>query len=757
LHAQRLLIERGSAQPNQINQIEEDLVRLIRDRTVDTLGLNPPALHALWTLHGLGRFQAPDGSPRARLAAAEALGHPAPSVRRTALMVLRDPGGLALILHGKLLDDPDPQVRLAALLAVADLSPVSGSPRVQTPSDTSDATSRPAVELEAELGGNLYAMLQKTENAADHWIPQAATAAAARHDDAFLRSVLGRATVRSSVNEPPLRGNVLTNASFENEQDGRPQSWITVTHSGRGEFSLANTGRTGARSVRISSTAGADVSWSQRIGVQPRCEYRLTGWVKTENLTAIRGGRGAQFNIHEIQGDKNARSRALTGSQDWTELEILFNSGEYTALTVNCLFGGWGHATGTAWFDDVELVPVSAPALPGEVGQVLQVVTAHYAARAPVETIVPTLTALAGASPAVAGAILDGLIAGWPADKAPRLDEPAAQTVSGLMQTLPAPVRDRVALLAQRWGRSELFAAALPAITADLRRQIGDPTATDSQRVGAARRLVTLDDRPQSLEAVLQSMNPLMPPVLAAGLVNAANESRHPQAPPTLLAAWNKFSPAARRALITALLRRPESIVTLLDAVEHGTVSRTDLAAEHWSQLKRHPDQALADRATALSNAAGSISADREAVVKKLLPLAAQKGDRDRGRAVFTAQCANCHSFNGTGGKIGPELTGIGARPRADLLIEILDPNRSVEANYRLWNVSTKDGEIYSGRLEAETQGALEILDTAGQKHVIQRSQITSLDASQLSIMPVGFETLPEPDLVGLLEYLANP
>ena len=175
------------------------------------------------------------------------------------------------------------------------------------------------------------------------------------------------------------------------------------------------------------------------------------------------------------------------------------------------------------------------------------------------------------------------------------------------------------------------------------------------------------------------------------------------------------------------------------------------------SQLKRHPDQALADRATALSNAAGSISADREAVVKKLLPLAAQKGDRDRGRAVFTAQCANCHSFNGTGGKIGPELTGIGARPRADLLIEILDPNRSVEANYRLWNVSTKDGEIYSGRLEAETQGALEILDTAGQKHVIQRSQITSLDASQLSIMPVGFETLPEPDLVGLLEYLANP
>src|SRR5262249_52838667 len=127
LHAQRLLIERGSAQPDQIGQIEEDLVRLIRDRTVDALGLNVPALHALWTLHGLGRIQSPDGSPRARLAAAEALGHPSASVRRTALMVLPDPGALALILRGKLLEDPDPQVRLAALLAVADLPVASGS------------------------------------------------------------------------------------------------------------------------------------------------------------------------------------------------------------------------------------------------------------------------------------------------------------------------------------------------------------------------------------------------------------------------------------------------------------------------------------------------------------------------------------------------------------------------------------------------------------------------------------------------------
>ncbi len=105
---------------------------------------------------------------------------------------------------------------------------------------------------------------------------------------------------------------------------------------------------------------------------------------------------------------------------------------------------------------------------------------------------------------------------------------------------------------------------------------------------------------------------------------------------------------------------------------------------------------------------------------------------------------------------MGPDLTGVGSRDRADILLEILDPNRSVEANYRSWNVTTKDGETFSGRLEAETQTTVEILDTTAQKHVIQRKNIVTLAASQLSVMPAGFESLPPEDLKALLEYLSQ-
>jgi putative heme-binding domain-containing protein len=142
--------------------------------------------------------------------------------------------------------------------------------------------------------------------------------------------------------------------------------------------------------------------------------------------------------------------------------------------------------------------------------------------------------------------------------------------------------------------------------------------------------------------------------------------------------------------------------------------------------------------------------------VKKLLPLAKEKGDVSHGKDVFTATCAVCHTFNGQGGKVGPDLSGIGAKDKTEILLDILDPNRSVEANYRLWNVTTKEGDTFSGRLETETQTSVEILDTTGQKHAIQRKDIASMDGSANSIMPTGFEALPPDDLKSLLAFMTE-
>lgn len=413
----------------------------------------------------------------------------------------------------------------------------------------------------------------------------------------------------------------------------------------------------------------------------------------------------------------------------------------------------------------------------GEGDRVVRLVTAHYAQRGPVDTILSTLSALQEASPAVAGAVLDGLVAGWPQGRSPLLGDAEKEKLNTLMASLPQTARDRLLALAQRWGQGSLFGTSVPAIIASLKKEVTDVSAKDDSRAAAAKRLIALEDKPEDWKLVLEQVALLTPPDLAVSLVNALGESRDgrvsdgatafassrrdlktPSSPlaEAVIEHWAQFTPTVRRAAIVLLMRRSEWAGALLQAIENRTINRTDLAPEHWAQLKQYPDPLVSRRAERLSERGAINATGREEIVVKFLPLAKEKGDPARGRGVFTTNCAVCHTFNGEGKNVGPDLTGIGARERSEILADILDPNRSVEANYRAWIVTTKDNETYTGRLESETQTTVEILDANAQKHVFQRKDIASMQGSQLSIMPNGFETLPPDDLKGLLEYLTQ-
>ncbi|HTI72225.1 MAG TPA: PVC-type heme-binding CxxCH protein [Candidatus Limnocylindria bacterium] len=727
MHAQRLLVSRGQ------KDVVPALCALVGDTSLDAIGLNPAAIHALWTLEGLGALDGSDAA--ATQAAVAALKHPSAAVRRAAVTVLpRNEASLQAVMASKTVEDTDAQVRLATLLAISELPP---SP---------------------DAAGAVFASLGASQNADDRWIPDAATTAAAKNDAGFLKAVLASyKPAATSTDAAPVPTNLLPNPSFETQADGKPAGWRTVTHSGRGTFAVGDTGHTGSRSVQISSENGADVSWTAMVSVKPRTDYKFTGWIKTQGVAKRGGAHGAMFNIHELQDPIRGGTKAITGDTDWTQVQLNFNSGEMTSVTINCLFGGWGPATGTAWFDDVELTPAPGSELAGETGRVVRLVTAHYAQRGPSDTIVQTLVALKGASPGLATAVLDGLVSGWPEDKAPMLAESDKASLTSVMNSMPESARDRLLALAQRWGQPEIFGANFVAIIDALKKQVTDAGLGEDQRGAAAKRLIALDAKIDNARLVIEQISLLSTPSLGAALLNALTDSRDRDTGKAVVAGWEHYTPGIRKTAVGVLMRRPDWTRALLDAVEKKVVGRTDLATEQWSQLKQNPNREIAGRAGRLSSATGvAVSADREEVVKKLLPLAKEHGTPARGKEVFTANCAACHTFNGQGGKVGPDLSGIGAKDRSEILTDILDPNRSVEANYRLWNLTTKDGEVLSGRLDTDTQTSVEILDTTGQKHPIQRSKIATLESSQQSIMPTGFESIPPDDIKSLLDYLGQ-
>ncbi|MHC4177796.1 MAG: carbohydrate binding domain-containing protein, partial [Planctomycetota bacterium] len=179
----------------------------------------------------------------------------------------------------------------------------------------------------------------------------------------LIASVLTWLTLASpGLAAPPAAGgqpaNLLPNPSFENEADGKPAGWRTQTWGGKGTFAYADTGRTGKRSVMISSEQGADIGWFAIVPVEPHSTYRLSAWIKTEDVRAP-SARGALLNLHNLQP---VATKAVTGTADWTKVQVVFDTGGRDEVQVNCLFGGWGMATGKAWYDDIRLEKLSMEA-----------------------------------------------------------------------------------------------------------------------------------------------------------------------------------------------------------------------------------------------------------------------------------------------------------------------------------------------------------------------------------------------------------
>jgi putative heme-binding domain-containing protein len=510
--------------------------------------------------------------------------------------------------------------------------------------------------------------------------------------------------------------------------------------------------------LRPVGQTGADSSVSIVVRVTPRTDYRLSGSIRTRDLA--RGtGLGALLNVHELQGGTRVATNAVTGTTDWTRVQTSFNSGERSELTINCLLGGWGLSRGTAWFDDVRLEPLDKDA--GALESMVRVVTAHYAQGGPsAESLATTLATAAGVGEGAAMSLLDGLLAGWPADAAPaKADARLDEALRALSASLSSDNRARLMTLAQRMGRGELFAGESAAAGKELIASLSDESTDVAARATAARRLLSLSDSAPSVDAILKLVSPQSPPALAAELTSSLALSRQDTTGAAILKKWNALPPSARKAAIDVLMRRGPWHAALLTAIEKGTVARGDLSAEQAQQLVAvAPDDAAAERARKLLAAgARPADADKQKLIDRLMPLAERRGDVAAGKVVYEKNCVACHMFAGTGGRVGPDLSGIGKNPRHEILLNIIDPNRSVEGNFKLWIVQTRDGQTISGRLDTESQTTVEMLDAAGKQHVVQRKDIRRMQSQATSIMPEGFEQLPEKELADLLEYLAQP
>lgn len=297
--AQRMLIERKAT----------DVVQLLRRKVVDA---GRSAVHAFWTLDGLGQLD--------REIHQAALLSKNPVLRRNAIKALgTSEEDIQLFFDTAVVAAGDLQVRREAFVKMAHF-PKHASLEIAIPQ-----------------------LFRDEVNRKDDWLSLALKAASRNQGVAAYSTSLGE--------------NILPNASFEETRGDRPAAWRPATYNDRGgtTFSYEDDPayvRTGKRSIKITSTQGADVGWSANVSVKPNTDYKMSGWVKTEG---VRGARGGLMNVHTIG---EGVTSPVSGDSDWKKVEVTFNTGGQDSILINCLFGGWGTSRGTAWYDDVSLQEV---------------------------------------------------------------------------------------------------------------------------------------------------------------------------------------------------------------------------------------------------------------------------------------------------------------------------------------------------------------------------------------------------------------
>lgn len=237
--------------------------------------------------------------------------------------------------------------------------------------------------------------------------------------------------------------------------------------------------------------------------------------------------------------------------------------------------------------------------------------------------------------------------------------------------------------------------------------------------------------------------------------VRALAAHARPEVAGMLLKDWRSHTPALRREVSEALLRQPDRVLALLDAVAAGKVKASDLDPQRSRLLMNHPNADVRGRARKLLE--HSLPADRKEVLRRYRDALSLKGDPDRGKVVFRKNCATCHKVAGVGTDVGPDISDTRVKTPEQLLLDVLDPNAAIDNNYVSYSVTTKSGKVLTGIIAAETASSITLKRAEGQTDVVLRQDVEEIASSGSSLMPEGLEkSLTMQDMADLIGFLKN-
>jgi putative membrane-bound dehydrogenase-like protein len=298
---------------------------------------------------------------------------------------------------------------------------------------------------------------------------------------------------------------------------------------------------------------------------------------------------------------------------------------------------------------------------------------------------------------------------------------------------------------------------------AALERQRGilaDPSGSDAEILLAIDLIAEARDG-ASAEAIVALLDEAPRAAIHPQAIAALGAFQDPKIAGKLVARFSELKPEARSAAINTLIANPPFAGKLLDALESKAIPRHAVTAYHARQIqgfKGAEADLLKKRLTTVWGSTKSSSAEKQNLIRQyqdqLLPDVLAKADLKNGLLKYQQLCIACHTLNGGGGQVGPDLTGANRGEVFYLLENIIDPSATLPQDFQLTVITRKDGSVVSGNVKGENEYAV-TLRTLTDEQLINVGDIAKRETLPQSIMPEGLLTTLSPDDVrDLIAYL---
>jgi putative heme-binding domain-containing protein len=131
-------------------------------------------------------------------------------------------------------------------------------------------------------------------------------------------------------------------------------------------------------------------------------------------------------------------------------------------------------------------------------------------------------------------------------------------------------------------------------------------------------------------------------------------------------------------------------------------------------------------------------------------------GDPGLGEVVYEDNCSECHTLNGEGGEVGPDLSGISAKGLKFISEAILQPTKSLTKGFETYVVINNEGRQTIGLKTRDESGEVDITTATGDVITIAKADIKEIKIDDTkSIMPDDLsEAMTVKDYQDILSFL---